>query len=240
MTKKCYDHCETYSQPSSLRGHTFESKADILLRKFKEYFTDISSNQILPIQNPELTLTQFNKIFQQAGCQMKSKMFSNIPANNYNTQPKWWDKECQTLKSLKNFALREYRRTNDEMYYKRYRSIRNQLKATCKLYRKIYEKNNRVKLVESRNNVSQFWKLLKGSTIRKSNNIPITGDKFFNYFQSLFEKDQNLQNNSNILDNVLDINDSTDLNEIITEEEITYSINKLKSNKSGGPDGLMF
>ena len=105
----------------------------------------------------------------------------------YNTQPKWWNKDCQTLKSLKNYALIDYRVTNDEINYQIYRWIRNQFKAKCQLNLKIYEKNNVsklvesrnnvLKLVESRNNVSEFWKLIKGSTIQKLNNMITTGDK---------------------------------------------------------------
>ena len=91
-------------------------------------------------------------------------------------------------------------------------------------------------LVSSRKNSKMFWKTLKGNRKHQSNSIDQT--QWQHYLKNLFI---NKENNSREQDDISLENiqyDCSSLNAPICNQEIIDSIHHLKSNRSGGPDGI--
>ena len=90
----------------------------------------------------------------------------------------------------------------------------------------------------------KYWNLLDSlrqfSGTKKHNNInPISADEWVNHFKNLFS-DKNDQSKFKCMTQNLqsDINMNTDLDYKFTEKEIYETLNKLKNNKSPGPDSI--
>ena len=102
-------------------------------------------------------------------------------------------------------------------------------------------KQRRNKLICSRKDARQLWKILKeGNASRRQNETGISSDEWFNYFKNLL----NMRNDSTGSENVVlfsddrQVLDSRQLNIHINAAEIIESINHLHANKSPGPDGI--
>ena len=100
----------------------------------------------------------------------------------------WWDAVSETMRNRKMQALRLFRILSKWKNLRRYLTLRNIFKGVCRDKKRVYEYQNRQKLVQSRKNPYKFWKLLKGNVVNiKSKIKPM---QWFNYFKELFSFDE--------------------------------------------------
>ena len=114
------------------------------------------------------------------------------------------------------------------------------LKVCVKLKKREFQKQNRARLIEIRNKPKECWKTIKSCSGTSTKTSKISNSDWIKYFQTLFapsdsqpEIDQN-----HPLHNITQNNNADCLDFPFTETEIRPAINKLKSDRSGGPDGL--
>ena len=91
----------------------------------------------------------------------------------------------------------------------------------------------------SRKSPKQFWRNIKGNAGYKNNSDKIPPQEWCIYFKSLLCPETEIENtNDNLLDDIWQDNESSELNAIITDDEINRSGSHIHSNKSSGPDGI--
>ena len=171
---------------------------------------------------------------------MKLKLSNKNFKEQVKRQPEWWDQSCSLQKSKKFKALKKYRSSNDEDDFSRYKIERNHFKSICKRKKKELQKQKRAKLIEERNKPKEFWKAIKSNNKVSNKKTDISNDDWVTYFQTLFapQEAQPEINQNHPLYNITQDNNSDSLDSPITDIEIRRAINKLKSDRSGGTDGL--
>ena len=170
---------------------------------------------------------------------MKIKLPTHKP-NKESTQPEWWNQSCSLQKSKKFHALKKFRSTNLEEDFLHYKIERNHFKSICKIKKKEFQQKRRAMLIEARNSPKEFWKTIKMSHRVSANKNEISNNDWINYFQTLFSSPDTQPeiNHNHPLHNIVQDNNTDCLDLPITEIEIRQAISKLKSDRSGGPDGL--
>ena len=95
-------------------------------------------------------------------------------------------------------------------------------------------------LIEAKNSPKEFWKIIKMSHRVSANKNEISNNDWINYFQTLFSSPDTQPeiNHYHPLHIIVQDNNTDCLDLPITEIEIRQAISKLKSDRSGGPDGL--
>ena len=209
------------------------------LDRFRYYYADFKNKLHFYQNNITQHLQSFVKVFQQAGDSMKIKLPTHKP-NKEGTQPEWWDQSCSPQKSKKFHALKKFRSTNLEEDFLHYKNERNHFKSICKIKQKEFQKKRRAMLIEAKNSPKEFWKIIKMSHRVSANKNEISNNDWINYFQTLFSSPDTHPeiNHNHPLHNIVQNNNTDCLGLPITEIEIRQAISKLKSDCSGGPDGL--
>ena len=208
---------------------------DVFLTKFRENFQNFQQH----FRNHEIStidlLPDFIRLFQNSAENMKCRRNNKTNVN----QPEWWDRDCERAKKEKHIFLRHFRQSNSQRSLaeylaskKRFRQIVNQKKVTLKRLKKQI-------LVNSRKCPKQYWKNIKGNKNQKNVTENIQPNDWFEYFKELLSPQIEAENqNRNLLAEIRQNNDASELNVLITEDEVKQSIIKLHNNKSPGPDGL--
>ena len=211
----------------------FKNEYIQLFSRLFQTFKDKISTENNPTRS---YLSEFIGILQKAGQCMKIKI-SNLSTNK-KKQPQWWDNECEMSKSNKFLLLQNFRRTNNARDLRIYKTARSRFKNLCRSKRLKFEKEKRAELVNVSRNPREYWKCIK----QNCNKAPNSADKvplesFANYFNTLLNEDVTTEHDD-LLQNITQENDVTDLERPITTEEIILSIKNIHSNKSPGPDGI--
>ena len=210
------------------------------LEKFRVKFAHFKNRVQIGQNDIAQVLQSFVQVFQQAGDQMEIKLSNKNFKEQVKRQPEWWDQSCLLQKSKKFKALKKYRSSNDKDDFSRYKIERNHFKSICKRKKKELQKQKRAKLIEVRNKPKEFWKAIKSNNKVSNKKTDISNDDWVTYFQTLFapQEAQPEINQNHPLYNITQDNNSDSLDSPITDIEIRRAINKLKSDRSGGPDGL--
>ena len=151
----------------------------------------------------------------------------------------WYDSECQQKRESFEWAERIYRMTGDDVDRVKMCEARNVYRKCCRLKRTRQHVMDADELVNlGRSNPKQFWRKLKKRPGR------VLGDcDFLSYFKKLGdlqsfvleeveqEIEQWEESNSFHSDETLD--------DEISMDDLELAINKLKSNKSAGYDGVL-
>ena len=135
------------------------------------------------INNIDSGINKLNDIFYRAAFSMKGHGRSRY--FRAQTQPSWWDDECDRLKRTKYAALRKFRLTNNQGDLQSYKDSRNSFKKLCKLKKNQFLSRERQKLTEERSNPKKFWETLRKVDNMESSSPNITPNKWLNYFKSL-------------------------------------------------------
>ena len=94
-------------------------------------------------------------------------------------------------------------------------------------------------MLELENAQKQFWKNIKGTTNHRNVTYKIKPQEWLQYFQQLLCSQTTEENgNDKMLADIIQNNDASELNTVITDEEVKQNISHLHSYKSPGPDGL--
>ena len=101
-----------------------------------------------------------------------------------------------------------------------------------------FEKEKRAELISVSRNPREYWRFIKQNCSKNSNiGDKVSSETFVNYFKNLLNMEVTSENR-NLLQNIVQENDSNDLERLITNEEISSSIKSIHSNRSPGPDGI--
>ncbi|XP_077862470.1 uncharacterized protein LOC144344329 [Saccoglossus kowalevskii] len=166
----------------------------------------------------------------------------------------WFDKECLVTKRAVSKALNHYRHTKSQNSLEYYLLSKQPYQKLIKEKKAEFQKLRRDELINlsKQKNSHKFWQKLKQHKINVSENI--TMEEWSNYFTNLFTPV--LVENENYNDFYVSIEDyMTDLdienigipdvylelaefNQPITMTEVKKNLDKLKANKSPGPDGI--
>ena len=96
-----------------------------------------------------------------------------------------WDDECDRLKSDKYNALHKFRCSNSAFDLRGYKERRNSFKAYLRHKECDYQSNNRQELVNSLDNPSFFWKILKTCKSVSYVDDSISREEWYQYFHGL-------------------------------------------------------
>ena len=166
---------------------------------------------------------------------MKQSTLRRVSKTVTHCQP-WFDAECTSLRSKTLKTLRLFRNECSieslSIYQNQKKIYRNLIKD--KKFK--YKQEQTVKLEKACDdkNPKEFWRFLK--TQVKSTSVTITKNEWFEYFSSLFNETNGLNNEHEFLEEAETTNDTLDAH--ITAFEIRASIMDLKNKKSPGIDGL--
>lgn len=208
----------------------------------KTEFLNMLSGQVSSIENIKTKIREGNinegtediiNIFQEAGKNMVKKNRNGVITD---TQPKWFDKECQKLKIMKYRSLNKFRLLNTTNSLENYKCLKRQFKALCEQKKKKYN-DSYIKNISSKVEQGNPWGVFKSFKRSKGlrNNIKIA--EWVNHFEKLLNRavDDNYTPTETL--NEIEINTNI-LNEPISMLEVNLSIANLKNGKSSGPDGL--
>ncbi|MEW8546755.1 MAG: reverse transcriptase family protein, partial [Candidatus Thiodiazotropha sp.] len=151
------------------------------------------------------------------------------------SQPPWWDKQCQILKRDKMSSLHGFRYYNSVDHLREYKMNRNRFKNVTRSKKANYLKKQKEELINSRSNPTKFWKLIKQTRASKKTYDKIKGSEWHEHFRRLLYDDSK--------DDISNFECTESENELfqcpISDAEVRKGIMKLKSGKSGGPDGIV-
>ena len=94
------------------------------------------------------------------------------------TDPAWWDRSCHEAKTSKYSLLRRFRITNNYSNLKRYVEVQNHFKSICSRKKAKFLLNKRQTLINSSNNPTDFWRVLRMSSENRSTACTIGEDNF--------------------------------------------------------------
>ena len=80
----------------------------------------------------------------------------------HDSQPKWWDSVCKNLKREKYVLLRQFRWTNLDSDFEKYKRLRNNFKMICRKKKNIYQYAKRKELLKLVINPNDFWTVTFG------------------------------------------------------------------------------
>ena len=149
---------------------------------------------------------------------------------------KWFDKECQSLKSEVNkSAKNKHRDPHNNVLRNVYHQKLKDYKSKCKGKRFQFWQNKLSEVENSLNNPKDFWKTWKGASEfeeqRRENKI--TGQQWFNYFVKLHTETRN-----KIIEKV-NTPVASKTSEPFTKKEFSNVIDSLKNEKAAGSDSIL-
>ena len=209
--------------------------------KLRSLLANVNWNEILTSHNIEESWKRFTDIFN-------STVKSCVPFKNRrslkNDKPKWWNSQIKNSLLAKKRAYVKYSQTLDENDKTEFVRIRRETKKLIKESKKnleVYIANS------SKTNPKEFYDYVRKKKVLSSNIGPIatvngqhTDDKnematiLNDYFASVFT----VEDNSTHLPRTIHDEDSIIDNFIFEENDILRAINKVKINKTPGPDKI--
>jgi hypothetical protein len=114
-------------------------------------------------------------------------MKSTTPRSGRQTQPMWWDAECEEVKRVKYDLLNKYRISNMESDLSRYKSARNKFRVVCNT--KEAKMSARISDGElgTMDDVNTLWRKIKQFLRRGSSNSLVTPSECHAHFETLLE-----------------------------------------------------
>ena len=154
-----------------------------------------------------------------------------------NPKPRsfWFDTECRDSKQAARTALKLFKKYRTPDLKENYNQARRQYKKLIKEKKCTHYSNQRTTLVNSLNDSGAFWSMIKRLT-RRSTPLPnIDMEAWKKHFETVF----GTKNSSGSVDSGRgEVITHDTLDKEISREEVRSAINKLKSSKAPGLDGL--
>lgn len=164
---------------------------------------------------------------------MKLKKCQPLRNRNYNT---WFDNECMTAKLKMNRYLRIFRKQRTENTLDQYIMNKRSYRCLLNKKRKLYRDEQLNLLMNSLADSKKFWSLLKSEKIVECD---IQANSWFNYFRDLFLQCSNTANHALIPSHAeIPSVPCEILDRLYDRTEICNALQKMKSNKAVGIDGI--
>ena len=209
--------------------------------RLRSLLADLNWSEVLAVTDINKSWEKFTESFNEA-------VGKCVPLRtrraNRNTKPKWWNNRIQNNLSAKKRAFRKYLQTqelNDKQEYERLR------RETKKMIRNS-KKNLELHIANaSKENPKEFYNYARKKRVLSSNIGPLImengqhteddsemADILNEYFASVFTSEDNTAMPPSLPPQDESFIDSF----VFTENDILRTINKLKANKTPGPDKI--
>ena len=167
----------------------------------------------------------------RAGMKRKQESAHHGTSNN-----PWYDKDCKQAKTKLNKLLRKFRRQRTNSSLSDYMVRKRGYKALIKSKKLEYKRTQLNILMNSLHDSRKFWDMVNDR--KKSELGEISPDTWYIYFSELFSNFAAKRNPHNV-ENVLARSTSCNiLDSPFQADEINRAIQKMKSNRSAGIDGI--
>ena len=209
------------------QSHDYITRLSEKLENMLINFIELLDNNLL-----NAALERIMDCIMTAADGMKQSTLRRVSKTVTHCQP-WFDAECTSLHSKTLKTLRLFRNECSieslSIYQNQKKIYRNLIKD--KKFK--YKQEQTVKLEEACDdkNPKEFWRFLK--TQVKSTSVTITKNEWFEYFSSLFNETNGLNNEHEFLEEAETTNDTLDAH--ITAFKIRASIMVLKKIKKNHP-----
>ena len=180
-----------------------------------------------------------NVIYGAAESMKMNKYPRNRRTDRIKQNKAWFDTDCDKLRQKAIRALRNFRNAQTAQTLADYKRDRNEYMELIKLKKYNYAINRGNQLSEAAQdkNPKTFWNFLKAD--RKAPDCKIKLEEWVEHFSSVLNPQQLREHEDNYLEQEQgELHENELLDGPITEAEIIYAINSLKSGKSPGIDGL--
>jgi len=154
----------------------------------------------------------------------------------------WFDEDCKVAKNKARQLLVQFRRNGEREQRQLYVEARRDYKQLIKNKKISYKREKAKYLASIGKNGKLFWKEVRQLSGRKKQGVSkqISDDQWFNHFQSLYNADTVHADYVGLLTEAGEVIDTcTELNCVITENEVRESIRHLKKGKACGSDEVM-
>lgn len=209
------------------------------------------------IQTSETNLNEavsmFVKVLHRAAEPMEIK---SVKHKKVSAQPKWWDAECEEMKTRKFDALRTFKASYRDCDLKNFKNMRNAFKNMCQTKSFQYKENLKERLVQCKSVPAVFWKSIKsitGQQFKQTESIPAV--EWFDYFKNLLNKEVKIPYEFAVTvddftvshdaecdvcaGHVLGDDEMQLLNAQITTAEILNCVKNMSNGKAPGVDGVV-
>ena len=164
----------------------------------------------------------------------------SLPSNR-QTENKWYDNECTSLRTMFMERLKRWKETNLDADRVALCKQRNTYRKMCRLKKRKLNREKAAHIAQlSKSNPNAFWKEIKYLNNNPNSKNTIPDIDFFGHFKRLAERDADIGP-----EGVADI-EAADMENYIkhteyldapfTNDELNTAIHLLKSNKASGPD----
>ena len=190
---------------------------DVFLNKFRENFQNFQQH----FRNHEIStvdlLPDFIRLFQNSAENMKCRRNNKTKVN----QPELRDRDCEQAKKEKHLFLRHFRQSNSQRSLAEYLTSKKQFKKIVNQKKVTLKRLKKQNLVNSRKCPKQYWKNIKGNKNQKNVTENIQPNDWFEYFKELLSPHVEAANqNGNLLAEIRQNNDASELNVLIGEDEV--------------------
>jgi len=223
---------DSFKWKSTFQGEFAENFRTNIRSQFNKIVSCIAENVDLGVQC-------ILEVYKLSAQKMRVRRVVHTNARGDQTQPAWWDNECEQAKSCKYSLLRRFRWSNIADDFSLYKQARNKFKSICDRKKSQLQYDKRTELMRASRNPTLFWSLLKRDHISKASpRNDINAANWMSYFNTLLFKDN--QTPLTMLTAPREETGQADLylNSPITDDEIRHGIDHLKTGKAHGPDGL--
>jgi hypothetical protein len=199
-------------------------------------------------ENVDHVISEYTKVLRDVAEPLFKKTYTLKNCNNNESkQPPYYTDECKDKKIIFLEALNKFRKTRNVVDKLAMINARKGFKREVRKSRRIFNREKTENLLKARyKNAKLYWKLLKG---RSSNNVPqISNYSLFSHFKNLSVPTEDSLRVSEDVEEYLkeyerDIvemqNMYSELDNLISPEEVIRACKQLKSGKASGCDMLI-
>ena len=202
---------------------------------------EIQNRLIIAAQTMDVDIDHALDIFvnclkDASRCMLKS--FSSKRIRKKKSE--WFDGECVEAKKDSRCKLNRFRRSREEIDRLMYIEAKKKYKRLLKEKKTAFRKQQTEKLAADMTNSSLFWKQLRnlgcGGKQTMQNNVEL--NEWLNHFKNVFQGNTEEFCETNTIETDLSEDPDHFLNKVISEEEVSEAVSKLKKGKASGIDDV--
>ena len=200
----------------------------------------IQQNDATPSEINQIT-NDISKMFEKASLDT----FGTQKAKNHerpNIKQPWFNIDCKKTRNLYNKTRRAYNKYKTPFHKNLLKNISKQYKDILRKSQNKFNSDRIIKIKSLKNaKPKQYWQIINNKPKEDNVTAPLTD--FYQYFKEINE---NMLENEDQIENFTEINNNLDENDInedinkpISEQEVRQAIKNLKNSKSPGIDNVV-